>query len=94
MNNDKVKYINLEETLPVVKGILLDDDFKVLLKTLVSKRNCGNLGFIVANENNEDSLFNHYIIRLASDEEVQDYLSSLNKKEKNIVLSLNATKKD
>lgn len=94
LNNDKVKYINLEETLPVVQEVLSDEDFKALLDTLVLKRNSGNLGFIVSEENNEDSFFNRYVIRLASEEEVQDYLSSLNKKEKAKVLSLNPTKKD
>ncbi|MBQ3474691.1 MAG: hypothetical protein IJH20_00755 [Bacilli bacterium] len=94
LNNDKVKYINLEETLPVVQEILSDEDFKALLDTLVLKRNSGNLGFIVSEKNNEDSFFNRYVIRLASEEEVQDYLSSLNKKEKAKVLSLNPTKKD
>ena len=48
----------------------------------------------ILTENNEDSFFNRYVIRLASEEEVQDYLSSLNKKEKAKVLSLNPTKKD
>lgn len=87
LNNDKVKYINLEETLPVVKKVLSDEDFKVLLDNLVLRRSSGNLGFIVTEENTEYSLFNRYVIRLASEEEVQDYLSSLNNKEKTKILS-------
>ena len=80
LNNDKVKYINLEETLPVVQGVLSDEDFKALLDTLVLKRNSGSLEFIVSEENNDDSFFNRYVIRLASEEEIQSCLSSLNKK--------------
>ena len=87
LNNDKVKYINLEETLPVVKKVLSDEDFKVLLDNLVLRRNSGNLGFIVTEENTEYNFFNRYVIRLVSEEEVQDYLSSLNNKEKTKILS-------
>ena len=92
LNNDKVKYFNLEETLHSIQKVLSDEDFKTLLDTLVLKRNSGKLGFIVSEENSEITLLNRYVIRLASEEEVQDYLSSINKKEK--VLSLNPTKKD
>lgn len=94
LNNDKVKYINLEETLPAVQEVLSDEDFKALLNALVLKRNSDNLGFIVSEENDDDSFFNHYVIRLASEEEIQNYLLSFNKKEKAKVLSLNPTKKD
>ena len=87
LNNDKVKYINLEETLPAVQDVLSDEDFKTLLDTLVLKRDSGNLGFIVTEENTEYSFFNRYVIRLSSEEEVQDYLSSLNNKEKTKILS-------
>lgn len=94
LNNEKVKYINLEETLPVVQEVLSDEDFKVLLDTLVLKRNAGNLGFVVATENGDDSFVNRYVIKLASEEEVKNYLSSLSQKEKTKFLSLNPTKKD
>ena len=87
LNNDKVKYFNLEETLHSIQKVLSDEDFKTLLDTLVLKRNSGKLGFIISEENSEITLLNRYVIRLASEEEVQDYLSSINKKEK--VLSLN-----
>ena len=87
LNNDKVKYINLEETLPVVQDVLSDEDFKTLLDTLVLKRDSGNLSFIVIEENTEFSFLNRYVIRLASEKEVQDYLSSLNNKEKTKILS-------
>ena len=87
LNNDKVKYINLEETLPAVQDVLSDEDFKTLLDTLVLKRNSGNLSFIVSEEKTEYGFFNRYVIRLISEEEVHDYLSSLNNKEKTKILS-------
>lgn len=77
LDSAKVEYINLEKTLPVLQEVLSDNDFRILLDTLVLKRNTGNLGFVSVTE--IDSMFEHYIIKVASDEEVQNYLSSLNK---------------
>lgn len=88
LNNDKVKYINLEETLPVLQEVLLYEDFKALLDTLILKRNAGNLEFIVVTENDDDSFYNRYIIKVATAEEVQNCLVSLSQARARKVLSL------
>ena len=90
LNNDKVKYINLEDTLPSIQRVFSDEDFNTLVGTLVSKRNAGNLGFITIEEFGGDG----YVIRLATDEETQNYLSSLTKEGFPKVLSLTSDKKD
>lgn len=92
LDNEKVEYINLGETLPHVKKVLSDDDFGILVDTLTEKYNAGNLKFIFAEEHFK-GFFTRYIIKIASDEQVQDVLSDFNPKGKSKVLSLNNTHK-
>ena len=89
ISNDEVKYINLEDTLPSIQRVFSDEDFNTLVGTLVSKRNAGNLDFITI----EEFGGNGYVIRLSTDEEVQNYLSSLNKNGASKVLSLTSDRK-
>lgn len=93
LNNDKVKYINLEETLSPIKKVLSDEDFKELLKNLFLKKHSGRLEFIVSEEIDDDSFLNQYVIRLANEKDIHNYLSSLSKS-KTKVLRLNSDKKD
>lgn len=88
--NERIKYIDLEEVLPPAKEVLSNEDFGSLLDTLTEKYNDGNLNFIVANDRYE-GLFTRYIVRVATDEEVQNTLSSFKKENQNKVLSLRNT---
>ena len=90
MNNENVKYINLEETLTPIREVLSDDDFKLLVDALLRKHNSGNLGFLTVSDH--DGMFTRYIISIANEDEIQNNLNDLNKKEKN--KSLIHTKKD
>lgn len=93
LNSEKVQYINISEILFTIQNTLSAEDFKILVDSLVDKHNNGDLGFIVAEEN-DGGLFDRYIIRMATNEEIQETLSSLNKKDAPKVLSLTRTKKD
>ena len=92
MNSEKVQFINIDEILFTIKNTLSDDNFKLLVDSLVDRHNNGNLGFIVAEEN-DGGLFDRYIIRMATNEEIQETLSSLNKKDAPKVLSLKCNKR-
>lgn len=85
--NEKIEYINLEEVLPLVQEVLSDDDFGTLLDTLTEKYDAGNLKFIVVNDHFE-GMFTRYIIRVATEGEVNDTLSQFNKKGETKVLNL------
>lgn len=93
LNNENVQFINIDETLPTIQNTLSSEDFKTLVDSLIDKYNNGNLGFIVFEEN-DDSLFAHYIIRKATEEEIHQSFSSLNIEGSAKVLSLTRTKKD
>lgn len=84
INSENVKYINLEETLTPIQEVLSTDDFKLLVDTLLEKHNSGNLGFLTVNDH--EGMFTRYIISIANEDEVQNQLDILNKKEKNKVL--------
>lgn len=90
INNKNVKYINLKETLSPIQEVLSADDFKLLVDALLEKHNSGKLGFLVVNDH--EGMFTRYIISIASEEEVQNHLNTINEKEKN--KSLIHTKKD
>ena len=92
LNSEKVQFINIDEILFTIKNTLSDDNFKLLVDSLVDRHNNGNLGFIVAEEN-DGGLFDRYIIRVATNEEIQETLSSLNKKDAPKVLSLKCNKR-
>ena len=82
LNSNRVRYINLEETLPAIERVLSEEDFKALVDSLVLKRDSGALSFIISEEKNDDNMFiNCYVIRLASEEETQSYLGTLIKKD-------------
>lgn len=91
--SDKVQFINLEETLPILKEVLSNEDFKVLFDNLLLKQSNGNLNFVTATENN-DYILDHYMIKIANDEEVKNILSSFNNDKSPKVLVLNHSKKD
>ena len=90
INNKNIKYINLEETLAPIQEVLSDDDFKLLVDSLLEKYNTGSLGFLSVNDH--EGMFTRYIIRIANEDEIQNDLNSLNIKEKN--KNLIYTKKD
>ncbi len=90
INSENVKYINLEETLTPIQGVLSDDDFKLLVDALLEKHNSGNLGFLSVNDH--EGMFTRYIISIANEDEIQSDLNALNTKEKK--KSLIHTKKD
>lgn len=81
LKSEKIKYINLEETLTPIREVLSDDDFKLLVDALLEKYNSGILGFLAVSDH--EDLFTRYIIRIANEDEVQNELDVLNKKEKN-----------
>lgn len=90
INSENVKYINLEETLTPIQEVLSDDDFKLLVDTLLEKHNSGSLGFLAVNDH--ESMFTRYIITVANEDEVQKSLNALNEKKNN--KSLIHTKKE
>ena len=92
INSKKVKYINLEKTLIPIQKVLSDDDFKLLVDALLEKHNSGNLEFITVND--YEGMFTRYKINIASEDEIQEQLETLNRKEKNKILSLKPIKKD
>lgn len=73
-----VKYINLQEILPIIKKVLSDEDFNLLLDTLLNNYNSGNIKFITINENYNADIDDFYIIKIVNDEQLQNYLDSLN----------------
>lgn len=90
LNSENVKYINLEETLPLLKDALNDDDFSLLLDSFIEKYKSGKLGFIVVSELEE--MYSRYDIRIASDEQVQEILSKFTKKQMSKVLKQKSNK--
>lgn len=92
INSEKVKYINLEKTLIPIQKVLSDDDFKLLVDGLLEKHNSGNLEFITVND--YDGVLTRYRINIASENEIQEQLETLKRKEKNKILSLKPIKKD
>lgn len=91
INSENVKYMNLHETLTPIQEVLSVDDFKLLVDALLEKHNSGNLGFVAVNDH--EDMLTRYIISIASEDDVQNHLSLLNKKEKTNVLSIKRTKK-
>lgn len=81
LDNEKVKYINLEKTFPTLTELLSSEDFQNLLYFLMGKYNAGTLGFIMSTPNTPFS--SRYTIRVANNDEVQDYIATLNKQRKN-----------
>ncbi|HBA37587.1 MAG TPA: hypothetical protein DCY94_02580 [Firmicutes bacterium] len=78
LTNEKVKYVNLEETMSILLGVLSGEDFQNLLDSLITRHNSGNLGFITVTEDGKaDSI---YTIRLATEEEINEIVAMLNKK--------------
>ena len=92
LNSNRVRYINLEETLPAIERTLSEEDFKALVDFLVLKRNSGALGFIVADE--IDDLVNRYAIRLATEEEIQSNLAAFKAKDPTRVFISQPAKND
>ena len=86
LNSENVKYINLDETLPIFQETLSEEDFKILLDSIIEKHNSGGLGFIVVEE--QDELYSRYAIRIASDEQMIETLASFNKKKDTKILNL------
>lgn len=78
LNSENVKYINLEDILPLLQEVLTDEDFLLLLDALTEKYSDGRLGFINVDE--QDEIFARYIIKISSYEEIQNILSTFNKR--------------
>ena len=76
--SDKVKYINLDKTLPILKEIFTDDDFKLLTDSLNSKYKSGNLNFVELNESGSFSY--KYVVKVSNNNDVEKYFSLLNNK--------------
>jgi len=85
LNSKKVQFINIDEILFTIQNTLSAENFKILVDSLVDKYNNGNLGFIVAEEN-DGGLFDRYIIRIATAEEISDSLDTLNIKSESSTL--------
>lgn len=79
LDNEKVKYINFEAVLPIVKETLTDEDFSYLIDCLMKKHNEGKLNFIKLISLDNDSLVNGYAIKVISDTELEEVLNLYNK---------------
>lgn len=89
INNDNVNYINLDDTLPVFKKILTEEDFNLLLDSLITRYNNETLGFITVSEG--DGIFCRYNIDIASEDEIKKTLATFNNQK---VLKLKSDKRD
>lgn len=76
LNSSNVKYINLEEIMPIIKEVLSDVDYEEVLKSLIERYNSSNLGFIAVKETRE-STYCYYTIRILNESEVQITLEKL-----------------
>lgn len=76
-----VQYINLEETMSILIDVLTDDDLQSLLESLLKKHNDGALEFITVTKES-DTINRAYKIKVASDEEIQESVTELNRKRK------------
>lgn len=85
LTNEKIKYIDLDGVLPVVQSVLVVEDYKSLVDTLLEKRNSRVLNFIVVE--GRDEIKDDYCIRIANDEDVSQILSRYANKDGNKVLS-------
>lgn len=85
LNSENVKFINLEEVLSILFGVLNEEDFELLLQSLNKKYNNGSLKYFVVNEQ-EEGLFRRYKINIVNKEEKENILSIYNNEE---VKSLN-----
>ena len=88
LNNDKTKYINLNDIIPIIKNIIQNDDLNLLLDILYKKYKNNSLGFINYSENfNSDGMFDYYIIKLETEEKVKEIINGV-KEEKGKVFTL------
>lgn len=84
INDEKVKYLNIEETLTPIKKILTKKDFNLLISDLLEKWKSGNINFLSINEHQD--MFSRYIISIASEEEVLTEFNNLTKTDKSRIL--------
>ena len=84
--NEKVKYINIDETLPPIKKVLSKEDFKSLIGVLMQRYSNNDLGFITNEE--VDDMFYRYKVRVISEEDVKRSISELDEPEEVLKLKL------
>lgn len=82
LNNKEVKYINLEETLPLVEKILTEEDYQELINYLMLNHEEGELNFITTQE--VEKVFYRYKITKINEEEIEEILKEANCKTKKL----------
>ena len=75
LSSDKIKYVNLEKLVPILKENLYYEDFKLLLNEIIEKNRNGQLGFV--NVLDYDGFFCPNKVQKIDNTEVLNYLSNL-----------------
>ena len=70
--SENVRYINIDETLPIIQTVLSSEDFEELINTLVERYNSGTLGFITC----EKTVYERFI-KISSEDEINKSLAAL-----------------
>ena len=85
LNCEKVKFIDIEKTLPIIKEALNPEDFKQITEELITRYNNNQLNFITVNESRpNDNIYRFYTIQVASEEEVKLAFSKFSNEESDI----------
>lgn len=78
--SENVKYINIDETLPIIQTVLSSEDFEELINTLVGRYNSGTLGFITC----EKTVYERFI-KISSEDEINKSLAALKETDKSFI---------
>ena len=70
--SENVRYINIDETLPIIQTVLSSEDFEELINTLVERYNSGTLGFVTC----EKTVYECFI-KISSEDEINKSLAAL-----------------
>ena len=75
--SENVRYINIDETLPIIQTVLSSEDFEELINTLVERYNSGTLGFVTR----EKTAYECFI-KISSEDEINKSLAALRENSK------------
>ena len=85
LNCERVKFIDIEKTLPIIKETLTKEEFNQIIEELITRYNNNQLNFITVNESRpNDSIYRFYTIQVANEEEVKLAFSKFSNEESNI----------
>lgn len=82
LNNENVKYINLNEILPSLKETLFKEDYALLIEALLEREKNNNIKFITTKDNK--STYARYKIEIISSEQAFEIINNLDTKKKKL----------